>query len=348
MSGPNWLGLLKWSLSHSDGTSPSIAHPLGEDDKLFLENVMKDLIRDEPLLLCDILKKFTNFIDSGIKIENENEMIELLEEVQNMIDQIDMANIFVKFGGIHVLKCLIGNDILSDKIKCLACVVIGELAQNNPQVQDQMYEHGMIDELCVVSLSCSSSKLCIKSLYGISCTIRGHKNSEYRFFHDLNGPAFLLRLLQKNDSGCNSKVLFLLSALLSSDFSTYQMITSYGDLLFEVCYPFLLLSFCTSESELVLQILTSLTQTHAGKRYLQQISSRVLQELEQKYQRTGQEGPNLDEDEFEERKRCVLESIMELMNQIKICLTEDLSEREIDSSVPSQQSCHEPLLQIGG
>ncbi len=31
--GPNWLGLLKWSLGHSDGTSGTTVKPMSTEDK---------------------------------------------------------------------------------------------------------------------------------------------------------------------------------------------------------------------------------------------------------------------------------------------------------------------------
>ena len=39
-----WLGLLKWSLANQDdGTTPSEARPINDEDRAFLEKVMKEV-----------------------------------------------------------------------------------------------------------------------------------------------------------------------------------------------------------------------------------------------------------------------------------------------------------------
>jgi hypothetical protein len=44
--GPNWLGLLQWSLANTDGTSPSPnLGPMAEEDKKWLEAVMKENVK---------------------------------------------------------------------------------------------------------------------------------------------------------------------------------------------------------------------------------------------------------------------------------------------------------------
>lgn len=40
MSAPQWLGLLRWSLSHVDGTQPSQFSAMSEEDKAWLSQVL--------------------------------------------------------------------------------------------------------------------------------------------------------------------------------------------------------------------------------------------------------------------------------------------------------------------
>ena len=42
-----WLGLLKWSLSYADGTTPSDNVEISAEDKAFLEAVMAEGVVDE-------------------------------------------------------------------------------------------------------------------------------------------------------------------------------------------------------------------------------------------------------------------------------------------------------------
>ena len=155
MSAPNWLGLLKWSLSYSDGTSPSPAKPMSDEDKQFLEKVMKECVKDEPAKLNEIILEFmkllaidvtttpsntninvtqnipsneitpdiiSNVVNAKDKIEN------CLYELDEIIDQIDMAQIFVKFGGLECLIRLLEIKQLDIQVRWHIAAVIGELS----------------------------------------------------------------------------------------------------------------------------------------------------------------------------------------------------------------------------
>ena len=57
----NWLGLLKWSLAQGeegDGTVDTQVTPMTEEDKAFLEQVMKECVKDEPQRITEIIKRF--------------------------------------------------------------------------------------------------------------------------------------------------------------------------------------------------------------------------------------------------------------------------------------------------
>ncbi|RLN66289.1 hypothetical protein BBJ28_00013920, partial [Nothophytophthora sp. Chile5] len=57
MSDPNkWLGLMKWTMQHSDGTTPTEATPISEEKRLFLEKVMNEGVMDENERVKDILR----------------------------------------------------------------------------------------------------------------------------------------------------------------------------------------------------------------------------------------------------------------------------------------------------
>lgn len=175
---PHWLGLLKWSLAQTDPDGgASNFTKMTEENRAFLDAVMKDMVKDEPGDLQKILKIFQEMFDRELVGDDNSKVLNLLEDTQLIIDQIDMANIFCKFGGVVVLKNILNNNILSDDCKCSASVICGELAQNNPTAQTEMLKSGLLDQLAVVCASPeTSSKLCAKSLYGISCLIRGKCN----------------------------------------------------------------------------------------------------------------------------------------------------------------------------
>jgi hypothetical protein len=220
MSYPHWLGLLKWSLGHSDGTSESEFKEMSVEDKQWLEKVMQEMVRDEPKRMSEILKLFSEMIERGVKSSDEEEIEQMLEEVHDIIDQIDMADIFIRFGGIKALLAFLRASELSENTKKLVCVVFGELAQNNPPVQEAYITHGVLDELCMTAATHASPAVSAKALFAVSCTIRGYAMGENRFCTDLAGPMLLLRLLEKNELLLSRRVFFLATALLSSDFAS--------------------------------------------------------------------------------------------------------------------------------
>ena len=95
--GPNWLGLLQWSLAHSDGTRPtSEVKKMGEEDRKWLEAVMRDNVKDEPARMNEIMTEIVAMLESQSCVENEEKIEFMLEELRDMTEQIDMAQIFVK------------------------------------------------------------------------------------------------------------------------------------------------------------------------------------------------------------------------------------------------------------
>lgn len=224
---PHWLGLLKWSLAQTDPDGSSDFTEMTEENRNFLDAVMKDMVKDEPGDLQKILKTFQDMFDRGLVCDDNSQVLNLLEDAQLIIDQIDMANVFCKFGGAAVLKNILNSNILLDDCKCTASVICGELSQNNPTAQIEMLKSGLLDQLAVICAGHeTSSKLCAKSLYGISCIIRGSEEGEARFCETIFGPALLKRVIKRQDAMCSKKVMFLANALMMSDFSTPHRVSN--------------------------------------------------------------------------------------------------------------------------
>ena len=138
-----WLGLLKWTLAHQDGTRPSSESPaitmMSDEDKAFLETVMAEGIIDEGERMKFILQEFSKAMDyykhtasssntsttgsSGSSSStgtstsqeekeepqeppappNEVDLEELLQELRDIVEQVDYARGFVNLKGCHYL-----------------------------------------------------------------------------------------------------------------------------------------------------------------------------------------------------------------------------------------------------
>lgn len=158
-STPNWLGLLKWSLAHSDGTSPSNVRPMSDDDKAFLEKVMKECVKDEPARMSEIIQSCITFIDQNTVVDNTESIRNYIYELDEIIDQIDMAQIFAKFGGLECLLKLMENNDLDVVCRGHIAAVVGAVSQNNLIVQDQMQNQGSTSRLVNVYKTSPSDKL---------------------------------------------------------------------------------------------------------------------------------------------------------------------------------------------
>ena len=223
--GPNtpwaWLGLLKWSLSYTDGTSPSgeAFQPMSDEDKAFLESVMKDGIIDEgermKTILSDMtaaLEQMRNHFDiEGSKSQGdvedtkndfpdmkEEDIVELLHELQDIVEQIDYARAFSAMGGLQfLLGCASERDVVPCAIRSSCLGVLATLCQNNPPVQDSMLNQNSariladlyFSELLPegVGVNEPDGVLLGKVVQAMSCSIREHAAAEEGFCNEVYG-----------------------------------------------------------------------------------------------------------------------------------------------------------------
>ena len=164
-----WLGLLKWSLAYTDGTRPSSeTMQMSEEDKKFLEMVMKEGIIDEGERMKTILGDLTGALDRMIKDAatteeskedqeeektdvpelTEDDMVDLLEELRDIVEQIDYAKAFSALGGVPFLVgCASERGVVPKAVRSSCIAVLATLTQNNPHVQDIVLKSGALQTL---------------------------------------------------------------------------------------------------------------------------------------------------------------------------------------------------------
>jgi hsp70-interacting protein len=242
-----WLGLLKWTLSYHDGTKPSDLSPMSEEDKAFLEQVMKEGIIDENERMKFILQEFSKSMQyyqsisgSASTIQKEgppptsplsdDALEDLLQELRDIVEQVDYARAFVS---LHGPKFLLGAITTTSGIpegirnKCLG--ILSTLAQNNPPVQEGLLELGAIKTLSDLFLQQNEEGTCsmttkIAIVQAISAIVRGCEVTETVFEHLPQAPLLLVkgldpRSLISNDT-LRIKTVFFLNAFLTSDTSS--------------------------------------------------------------------------------------------------------------------------------
>jgi hypothetical protein len=287
--GPDWLGLLKWSLAHSDGTTTSEAKEMSEEDKKWLEKVMLEgLVKDEPAKMKEIMMELVGILDGKVEIDSElaEKLLYSLEDLRNMVDQIDMAQVFTRFGG---LKCLMGLLQLAScptEVREMSASVIGCLCQNNIKVQDDFYGKGALNDLVRVYVAESSPGLKNKILFAISCLVRSHAALEESFVS--NHIDAVIRTAIQYDPKIDTDIisnsarlalmkrgLFLSNALVISDYASAHRVTCLVHCLIPAVASLLSPSLNPSPDmpqtdlrETLLQLLLSLSRTEEGHRVL--------------------------------------------------------------------------------
>ncbi|GER54381.1 Hsp70 nucleotide exchange factor FES1 [Striga asiatica] len=185
--GPNWEGLLKWSLAHSDGTnsSPNLSE---EDRKWFMEAMQAQTV--------DIVKRMKE-ITLVMKIPEQvlesqgvtpQDIEDMLDELQEHVESIDMANDLHSIGGLVPLIDYLKNSHAN--IRAKAAEVISTIVQNNPRSQHLVMEVNGLELLLSNFTSDTDVTVRTKSLGAISSLIR-HNKPGITAFRLANGYATL-------------------------------------------------------------------------------------------------------------------------------------------------------------
>ncbi|KAI9984278.1 hypothetical protein PInf_005622 [Phytophthora infestans] len=229
-----WQALMKWTMKHTDGTTPTDATPISEDKQRFLEMVMNEGVIDENERVKDILrilegedprlvfaKEDGTIADEGSE-PSPGDLAEykntLLDELLTRIDQIDNAQNFVKMGGLRVMTKVIQNYEQASS-RALAAEVCSVVVQNNPFCQDAAVESGLLEVLCTLAREDKDVTCRVKALLGISCLVRHHAVAEKRFLGESCEGLELMRqnLESATDIRLQRKSLFFLRGFITNE-----------------------------------------------------------------------------------------------------------------------------------
>lgn len=320
------------------------------EDVKWLEEAMTSLVKDEPKRMNTILHQFIDIlkcIDDGSitkeSLDNDSgvatdKMIDELSELQDITEQIDMAGICIKFGGLKILINIMECEVLDIEVRCLAATTLGTLAQNNLKVQQIIYlnedNSNTIDKLTNLILKTTSYQLCSKILYAISCVIRNHNDSEKLFCGELNTSneqCNAIKIFTEVALLCNKdtidaknivfikRAIFLSNALISSDCCIKERIQLITNIFLPNCMC-LLYNEDVDTRELIITFLTTLSQLEYSKRKLNNDYKTLLlssiDQHESKCTNLGTEPECLEQDEHERKVINLL--LLSLSNKLKV------------------------------
>ncbi|CAN6280767.1 unnamed protein product [Urochloa humidicola] len=238
--GPDWNGLLKWSLAHGDGTNPPRA--LSEEDrKWFMEAMQANTVDVVKRMkeITQVMRTPEDVLESqGVTPENIEEM---LDELQEHVESIDMANDLHSIGGLDPLLGFLKNSHAG--IRAKAAEVVSTIVQNNPKSQQLVMESNGLEPLLTNFKSDPSTSARTKALGAISSLIR-HNQPGISAFRLGNGYSGLKDALSSDDARLQRKALNLTQYLLHNNKADRSVATELG-------FPKLMMHLASSDDSLV-------------------------------------------------------------------------------------------------
>ncbi|KAK6943641.1 Nucleotide exchange factor Fes1 [Dillenia turbinata] len=222
--GPNWEGLLKWSLSHSDGTSPP--RNLSEEDRKWFMEAMQAQTLD----VVRRMKEITLVMQTPKEVLDAQgvtsaDIEELLDELQEHVESIDMANDLHSIGGLVPLIGHLKNPEAG--IRAKAADVVSTIVQNNPRSQQLVMEANGFEPLLSNFTSDPDMTARTKALGAISSLIR-HNKLGIAAFRLANGYSALRDALTSDNVRFQRKALNLIHYLLHENNADFNVVSDLG------------------------------------------------------------------------------------------------------------------------
>ncbi|XP_010922283.1 hsp70 nucleotide exchange factor FES1 [Elaeis guineensis] len=222
--GLKWDGLLKWSLAQTDGTKPS--RNLSEEDRKWFMEAMEAQTVDVVKRMKEITLVMNTPEDvleaQGVMPENIEDM---LDELQEHVESIDMANDLHSIGGLVPLLGYLKNSHAG--IRAKAAEVVTTIVQNNPKSQQLVMEANGLESLLSNFTSDPEITVRTKALGALSSLIR-HNKPAIAAFRMANGYAALRDALNSENVRFQRKALNLIQYLLHENNADCSLVTELG------------------------------------------------------------------------------------------------------------------------
>lgn len=234
--GPNWDGLLKWSIANSDGTRPT--RNLSEEDRRWFMEAMQSQTVD----VIKRMKEITLVMQTPEQVlESQGvtpqDIEDMLDELQEHVESIDMANDLHSIGGLVPLLGYLKNS--HSNIRAKAAEVVTTIVQNNPRSQQLIMEANGLEPLLSNFASDPDVTVRTKALGAISSLIR-HNKPGIVAFRLANGYAALRDALGSENVKFQRKALNLIQYLLNENASDCNVVRDLG-------FPRIILHLASSE-----------------------------------------------------------------------------------------------------
>lgn len=204
MAGLNWPGLLKWSIAHSDGTSPSVKEKMSAERLQFLEAAMKEAMGEfaDP---NEVVRKAVKTIQEPEATDAD--VLRSLNIIHGCIeDAPEISRDLDRLGALEVVVSKISasnSDISETALRILQFTLL-----NNREIQMKAWKYGCLGLVLSNMEENSSARFSV-----ISALVRNEKQLEVDFLAQ-NGREVLLSGL----SSINPKVQVKAASLITHFF----------------------------------------------------------------------------------------------------------------------------------
>ncbi|KAL4479530.1 hypothetical protein ABPG72_011852 [Tetrahymena utriculariae] len=228
----DWKGLLKWSITNSDGTQKKDIKPMDEETKKWLMEALAEHALQDVKKMQEILSRVHE--DEKGTQDDENEKIALLEELEDIVDNLDMADSLYHIGGLVELIRQ-AKESKYPRVQHVSLSIFITCNQNNPHIQQWSVVEGAFQFLNII-LNTDNMKTKEWALAAISSLIRGENLQSKRDFIEIEGIQFNLDILKdktgKYSDKMKAKALTMLKDLVFYDHRlhfTYNNLDSFSN-----------------------------------------------------------------------------------------------------------------------
>ena len=219
--------VLKMSIQTQGAEGTSDPKPMSEDTKEWLSGALSSVAKLSTDIANEMKEHLANIsllLESTPDPKTRQEINEIMEEISQLVDDLDLAQDFVKMGGHTVLlKCLQYEQLMKG-----SCEILATITQNNPMVQKIILQANLIPTyLSLLSDQSLEEAIKKKVLYALSCLCRGHQPA-VAAFREEKGIYKLIPFIDNLDSLLSTKAVFFIKSLISDDSSLKQQILTSG------------------------------------------------------------------------------------------------------------------------
>lgn len=189
---------------------------MSEDRREFLRQALSSM-EDVVVQMRRHVSTISEFVEGFKKGDSESvdrtAVDHALDSLTEIVAELDNATEFQKMDGISLFAPLLQTNEKTIQIK--ACELIAELVQNHSRCQAAVVEANLLGLLVKTVDSHEDEDVRTKSLYALSCLLRGNESLQTVFEAEHDGFSVLMRAMQRpsTSSKLATKASFLLTSL---------------------------------------------------------------------------------------------------------------------------------------